>query len=347
VIVEGGWEYDGSTSKLVAKTPIVAGPSTLFLTIFDALDRELDSAVAIDALRVSPDVCTAGVAPPLGSVQNLTATPGNGQVTLNWDPPADQGAGVVDYEVLIDDGSGNIVAESSAGLTSYVATGLSNGTNYSFVVVAIDADFQRANSLAVSATPSATTPGAVSGVVATPGAGEVTVSWAAAADGGSPITETRVQVLKNGVWQWGATALPPFTSGTVKGLTGGTEYSFRVRSLNAVGWGPWSSVVVATPVVLPATPPGAITSAVAVGGAGQATVSWTAPTNGGSPIIDTRVQVLKDGVWVWGATAVGTATTGVVTGLTGGTTYSFRVRAQNAAGWGPWSPIVTGTPSGV
>jgi hypothetical protein len=60
VVVEAGWEYDGSTPKLAASTPIVPGPASLFLTIFDAGDSSYDSAVAVDALRVSPNICSAG-----------------------------------------------------------------------------------------------------------------------------------------------------------------------------------------------------------------------------------------------------------------------------------------------
>ncbi len=39
------------------------------------------------------------------------------------------------------------------------------------------------------------------------------------------------------------------------------------------------------------------------------------------------------------------ATSGTVTSLTGGTSYQFRVRTQNAAGWSPWSTPVAATPT--
>jgi hypothetical protein len=282
---------------------------------------------------------------PLGPVQNFTATAGNQQVQLSWSPPLDVGSGIDRYDVLVDEGFGPTFYDSTSS-TSYTVTGLTNGQSYSFVIVAVDTDFNSVSSTPASATPFTTTPGPATNVTATPGAGQATISWTAANDGGSPIIDTRVQVFKDGAWVWGATALPPFTSGTVQGLNGGTEYSFRVRSQNANGWGPWSAVVTATPTAQPATPPTVVQNVTATPGTGSVTVSWNTPANiGGSPIIDTRVQVFKDGAWVHGATAVGTATSATVASLTGGTSYQFRVRTQNAAGWSPWSAPVTATPT--
>ena len=60
VVVDAGWEFDGTTPKLTARTPVAAGPTSLFLSVFDAGDSSYDSAVVIDALRVSSDPCDAG-----------------------------------------------------------------------------------------------------------------------------------------------------------------------------------------------------------------------------------------------------------------------------------------------
>ena len=161
------------------------------------------------------------------------------------------GSGIDYYDVLIDEGFGSYLYDRTTS-TSSTVTDLDNGQLYTFTIVAVDTDFNSASSSPRSATPFSTTPAQATNVSAAAGPGEATISWTAPDDGGSPIIDTRVQVFKNGAWVHGATALPPSASGTVKGLDGGTEYSFRLRSQNANGWGPWSSVVTATPTAQPA-----------------------------------------------------------------------------------------------
>lgn len=81
----------------------------------------------------------------------------------------------------------------------------------------------------------------------------------------------------------------------------------------------------------PAAPP-AIT---AVAGNAQATVSWQASTNATAVgITGYRVIVYPGGRQI---TYASTSTSQVVTKLTNGTSYTFYVRAYNAAGYGPWS----------
>lgn len=87
--------------------------------------------------------------------------------------------------------------------------------------------------------------------------------------------------------------------------------------------------------------PGPPTGASATAGAGQASVSFTAPTAGGSPITSYRV-VASPG----GRTATGSASPITVTGLTSGVTYTFTVTATNVVGTGAASTPSNGvTPS--
>ncbi len=87
------------------------------------------------------------------------------------------------------------------------------------------------------------------------------------------------------------------------------------------------------------TAPNAPTGVSATAGDGTATVTWTAPPNGGSPITSYTVTPYI------GSTAQGTttvpgsppATSTTVSGLTDGTTYTFTVTATNAVGTSPES----------
>jgi hypothetical protein len=101
------------------------------------------------------------------------------------------------------------------------------------------------------------------------------------------------------------------------------------------------------------TVPGAPTGVVAIAGNAQATVSFTAPESGGSPITSYTVTSSPSG-----KTAAGASSPISVTGLTNGTSYTFTVTATNAVGTGPASnpsnsitPIapatVPGAPTGV
>jgi hypothetical protein len=87
------------------------------------------------------------------------------------------------------------------------------------------------------------------------------------------------------------------------------------------------------------TSPAAPTSVTATAGNGQATVSWTAPANGGSTITSYTVTPFIGTTAQATTTVTGSppATSTTVTGLTNGTAYTFTVTATNAIGTGPAS----------
>jgi hypothetical protein len=145
----------------------------------------------------------------------------------------------------------------------------------------------------------------------------------------------------NGTTQVGTprTAAATATNLTVTGLTGGTAYTFDVAATNSVGTGSYSTRSGSvTPTAAP-TAPGAPAAPTATAGDAQATVTWAAPANtGGSAITSYDVQVRTGTTVVRTVTGVAaTPTSTVVTGLTNGTAYNFRVRAVNAVGPGGYS----------
>ena len=109
VIVGGGWEYDGSTARLTARTPITPGAHSIFLSVFDANDSALDSGTLIDNLRTGTTSCTGGVNQPPIAVDD-TAT------TLEDTP--------VDINVLANDTD----ADPGDTLSAIVLTQPANGT---------------------------------------------------------------------------------------------------------------------------------------------------------------------------------------------------------------------------
>ncbi|MFL5861219.1 MAG: fibronectin type III domain-containing protein [Solirubrobacteraceae bacterium] len=98
----------------------------------------------------------------------------------------------------------------------------------------------------------------------------------------------------------------------------------------------------------PPTVPGAPTTVTATGGDATATVSWTAPSNGGAPITSYSIIPYVGSTAQAPTTVTGTspATTATVSGLSNGTTYTFTVTATNSVGTGSPSAQSNGvTPS--
>jgi hypothetical protein len=129
---------------------------------------------------------------------------------------------------------------------------------------------------------------------------------------------------------------PGATSRVVTGLTNGTSYTFTVKAVSAAGTGPDSARSnVVTPTAPPAPPAAPTGLTAARNGSGSVLLTWTAPTG---PITGYQVQVRNIlGIVIRTDNVAGAVTSTPVTGLTNGTTYSFRVRAVNAGGNGALS----------
>jgi hypothetical protein len=171
-----------------------------------------------------------------------------------------------------------------------------------------------------------TVPGVPTGVSATAGNTQATITFTAPANnGGSAITGYTV-TSSPGSFTGTGSASPI----TVTGLTNGTAYTFTVTATNAIGTSVASS---ASNSVTPSTIPDAPTIGTATAGNAQAIISFTAPgSNGGSAITGYTVTSSPGGI-----TVTGSASPITVTGLTNGTAYTFTVTATNANGTGPAS----------
>ena len=186
----------------------------------------------------------------------------------------------------------------------------------------------------------------VSGV----GSGEVRLSWAApASDGGSPVTDYVIERSTNGTtWVTIVDGVSTSTSYLAVGLSNGTAYQFRVSARNAVGDGPATAPVTATPRAVPGAPLGlsAVVAPASGVGSGEVRLSWAAPaSDGGSPVTDYVIERSTNGfTWVTVVDGVSTATSHTVSGLSNGTAYQFRVTAHNAVGDGQPSAEVSATP---
>ncbi|GAA2738938.1 hypothetical protein GCM10009867_32800 [Pedococcus aerophilus] len=162
--------------------------------------------------------------------------------------------------------------------------------------------------------------------------GSATVTWTAPVlpAGTSPITSYDIVVSSGGAITQTVTGIArTATSRTVTGLVTGRSYTFQVRANNLFGSGPLSAASNAvTPVGIPSAP----TGVVAVRGNTTASVSWTPGSDGGSPVTGWIVTVRTGTTVVRTEPISGSTPSTVITGLTNGTAYNFRVQAVNANG---------------
>jgi uncharacterized delta-60 repeat protein len=250
--------------------------------------------------------------------QSVSATSGNGSVTMSWAPPvSDGGSAVTGYTVTATPGGQTC---TTTGALSCTVTGLSNGTPYTFTVAASNAGGAGPGA-STTATPR-TIPSAPRSVTVTPGDASMLVTWAApVSDGGAPIHGHRVTATPGG-----QTCLTGALSCTITGLTNGTEYTFRVIAANAAGTGPGATAT-GTPDVVPGAP----RDVTVTPGRKSFDVAWSAPTaNGGTPITGYTATASPGGR---SCTTTGAASCRIA-GLDHGTSYTLTVAATNALGVG-------------
>jgi len=319
-------------------------PTTNYYYRVAAFNGTLDSAYSNTASTSTTDNAPAA---PSGLA---AAAASDTQVNLTW---ADNSANETGFEVQRCVGAGctNFTdrAEVDVGATVYSDAGLAAGTVYRYRVRAFNGSGDSGfTNVAEATTPGGATPGtpaAPSGLAATPVSSvEINLAWAdnsanesgfklyRSADGGA--TFSRIATLGVNV-----------TSYSDTGRAAATTYHYRVLAYNAEGNSANSNTVSAATFPSATVKPAAPTGLVATPLSGtQIRLTWADnSTNEDSFRIDRSADggatfslVFKTGA---------NATTHTDTGLTGGRTYFYRVRANNDAGNSAYSNTASaGTP---
>jgi hypothetical protein len=271
----------------------------------------------------------------------VSATAGNAKATVSWTAPSDNGGDAISGYTVTSSPPGGVTQPIDGSTTTIDVTNLTNGTSYTFTVVATNGAGNSAASAPSTAVTPATVPDAPTGVSATDGDTKATVSWSApAVNGGSAITGYTVTSSPGNVSK---TVNGTTLTAAVTGLTNGTAYTFTVVATNALGDSVPST---ASNSVTPATVPDAPTGLDASPSDASAMVTWVAPaSNGGSVITGYTVTSSPEGHT---ANVNGTTLQASVPGLTNGTAYTFTVTATNAKGPGAASsPSNSVTPAAI
>ena len=263
----------------------------------------------------------------------LMAAAGNAQVTLNWTGSS----GATGYYVKRATTSGGPYTQiATQALASDTDTGLTNGTKYFYVVSAYNSVGQSANSAEVNATPVLPAPSAPTGLAATAGNAQVSLTWAASS--GASGYHVKRSIVSGAETQISA---PTSNSYTDTGLTNGTKYFYVVSAVNSGGESGNSSEVSATPSA-PLTAPATPTGLQATGGNAQVSLSWSAST--GATSYNVKRSTTNGGPYNT-AVASPTATNYTDTTVNNGTAYYYVVSAVNTAGQSANSAQASATPA--
>jgi fibronectin type 3 domain-containing protein len=273
---------------------------------------------------------------------NLTAAAGNQQASLSWTASG----GATSYKVKRGTASGGpyTMVGSPAG-TTYADTSLTNGTAYYYVVTAVNATGESANSNQASATPSTTpssprAPSAPANLTATGGNQQVSLAWMAS----TGATSYNVKRAPTNGGPYTTVASPAGTSYTDTAVANGTTYYYVVTAVSANGESANSNQASATPSTTPSSPaaPSAPANLTATAGNQQVSLFWRASSAATS--YNVKRSTASGGPYTTVGTLSGTSY--MDTGLTNGTTYYYVVTAVNPAGQSANSNQASATPSG-
>jgi len=314
----GAWTLTGTTT--VTATAGVATFSDLGAT---NAAQVAGAQLAFQATGLT-EITSRAVTLPWSSLTAPSITSvaaGDGHVAIGWNSVY----GSVTYAVYQREAHGSygaVIATVEASVLEYDALGLTNGTTYYFMVKAINPIGESDPSNEVSATPQVPAPGAPNLLTAESGNAAITLTWAPVS--GSTGYNIYQRLSSDAYGAEAATVTGSVYSHQVTGLTNGTMYYFTIKAVNPGGVSDPSNEVSATPMTVPSAP----TEVRAVGGNGQATITFTAPDDqGGSPITGYEVTVLPDH-----RTVTGHSSPITITGLTNGRAYTFIVKAINSVG---------------
>ncbi len=270
---------------------------------------------------------------PPARPRNFSATQtGDGEVELTWDAHR-YPLTVTGYAYYQDAGGGpnwTDIDGSDSSTVSHTVTGLITVPTYTFAVRAVNgagSTESDSRSLKLSEAPAA--PDSFSAVA---GDEQVWLGWRSPAD--FTISGYEYQQKEGtdafGDWQ----TIPGSRSGTtfhiVTGLTNGTSYTFQVRAVNAAGESGSSGEQSATPATASSAPVKPVGFAAIQTGTGQVELTWEASSN---PVNVTGYQFRQNsGSWTTISESDHSTVSHIITGLTQGVTYTFRVRAVNSAG---------------
>src|SRR3989304_1023492 len=267
-------------TKVTSNTNSYIHPSltngTTFYYVVTALNSDGESSE-------SSEVSASPISAPTG----VTVTAGNKQVSISWTAVSD----ATSYNIYWSTTSGvtkTTGTKVTSNTNSYIHPSLTNGTTYYYVVTALNSDGESSESSEVSASPIS----APTGVTATAGNKQVSISWTAVSDATS---YNIYWSTTSGVTKTTGTKVTSNTNSYIHpSLTNGTTYYYVVTAVDNDGESIESSEVNAMP----------------------ASTNWASVSAGALHTIAIKRDDTLYTLWAWGYNASGRLGDGTTTNRT-------------------------------
>jgi titin len=298
------------------------------------------AGAAFNGYTNTANATTVALTPPNApSALSATAATSSVSITLAWtDNSSDETA----FEILrsTDGISFAHLASTTANTVSYSDAGLATGTTYYYQVRAYGVAGYSSMSNVASAT-SITVPTAPSSLNATASTSAIAIalSWT-----DNSADETAFEVLRstdNVTFTHLASTTANATTYNNMGLPSGTTYYYQVRAYSIAGYSSVSNTASATTGSIPSAPSGLSLSKNTGTTTTDIILTWVDnASNESGYAIERKIDL---GTFKGFATTSADVTTYTDLGLTGTSTYSYRIRAFNGFGYSAYSNTASTT----
>ena len=311
---------NGSLLTTVGNVTAYADTSVVGATTYDYKVRAVDGAGNRSGFSNTASVTTPDATNPTPPTQVVAAASSPTRVDLTWTAGTDN-VGVTNYEIYRN----AALLVTVGAVTSYADLTASPSTTYAYQLKAVDA---AGNHSGFSNSSSTTTPASTDGENPTDptnlsatviSATEVDLSWTGSTDNQGV---TGYEIFRGGVL---LTSIGPVTSYADTSVVNGTTYAYKVRAFDAAGnrSGFSNTQTVTTPDTQNPTPPTNLVATVVT--STRVDLTWTA---GSDNVGVTNYEIFRGGSLL---TTVGNVTSYSDTTVLAGATYSYQVRAMDAA----------------
>jgi chitodextrinase len=329
--------FDSASYNLIIEDTTVTATGSYSASVYVSPNSAYVTQIAAFKLG------SGDTAPPKAPT-GLTATAASGsEVDLSWTASTDN-VGVTGYQIQRCQGASctTFAQIGTSTAATYSDTTVATSTTYSYRVLATDAAGNLSGySNTASATTSSATPTVLTGLTASAASSsEIDLSWTALTESLGITGYDVERCVGSGCTDFAQISQPMGTTYIDSGLAASTTYGYRVRAIDTAGnLSGYSGVVSVTTSAnagsgggdtQPPTTPTSLTASTASGTA--ITLSWGASTDNVA-VTNYLIELCQGiGCVAFRQTTSSPSSPYTVPGLAATSSYTFRVRATDAAG---------------